>query len=37
MYNEIMWQVPIAATPEPAEGEHRSHQTRPTSDNTPCE
>jgi hypothetical protein len=24
MYNEIMWQVPIAATPEPAKGEHRS-------------
>ncbi len=21
MYNEIMWQVPIAATPEPAKGE----------------
>jgi len=20
MYNEIMWQVPIAATPEPAKG-----------------
>jgi len=24
MYNEILWQVPIAATPEPAKGEHRS-------------
>lgn len=35
MYNEIMWQVPVAATPEPTKGEHRSHQMRPTRANTP--